>query len=105
MSAGRDSFLQRVRLFADLSDEARDLLFKEVQRVQLAAGEYLIREGEQGDDLYVIEEGVLSVSVATDENGSRRVSELVRGECVGEMGLFQHAARSATVRAKTEVSL
>ena len=62
------------------------------------AGEEIVRQGELGDCMYVIQEGAVEVLVERD---GRQVPIAVRreGEFFGEMALFEHEARSATVRA------
>lgn len=60
-------------------------------------GEVIIRQGEPGDCLYVIQKGKVEV---IDESGDTeiRLAELGETEFFGEMGLFEKDVRSATVR-------
>jgi CRP-like cAMP-binding protein len=62
-------------------------------------GEVIIREGETGDCLYIVQEG--EVEVYTEKDG-REVSLAVRkvGDLLGEMSIFEREARSASVRAR-----
>jgi CRP-like cAMP-binding protein len=72
------------------------LLYQET----FAAGETIIREGEQGDTFYVIESG--RVQVTTAQGGAERVvAERGPGEYVGEIALLMDMPRTATVRALT----
>jgi flavin-dependent dehydrogenase len=61
-------------------------------------GEAIVRQGEEGDCMYVIQDGRADVIV---ERAGREVKlrELGEGEIVGEMAIFDRATRSATVRA------
>ena len=61
-------------------------------------GEIIIKQGTEGDCLYVIQEGKVAV---IDESGGTetKVAELGVKEFFGEMGLFEKDVRSATVRA------
>jgi CRP/FNR family cyclic AMP-dependent transcriptional regulator len=63
-----------------------------------ANGEYIIRQGEVADCMYVIQEGEVEVIAA--QNG-REVRLAVRGpgEFIGEMAIFERQTRSADVRA------
>jgi CRP-like cAMP-binding protein len=62
------------------------------------AGEVVIRVGDQGDCMYVVQEGQLDVIA-----GDGMVIESVGpGGIVGEMALVDNAPRSATVVAKTD---
>jgi CRP/FNR family cyclic AMP-dependent transcriptional regulator len=62
-------------------------------------GEYVIREGEVADCMFVIQEG--QVEVLTGPEGARvRLAVRGPGEFIGEMAIFERQARSADVRAK-----
>lgn len=62
------------------------------------SGEYIIRQGEVGDCMFVIQSGQVEIISRT---GDREVRLAVRGqgEFVGEMALFEQEVRSADVRA------
>jgi CRP-like cAMP-binding protein len=61
-------------------------------------GEVLVRQGEAGDCMYVVQEGLLEVFV--EENGQEVGLRVCgRGEIIGEMAIFESEVRSATVRA------
>lgn len=61
-------------------------------------GEIIIRQGTEGDCLYIIQQGKVEV---ISENGGKEVklTELGPGEFFGEMGLFEKDVRSCTIRA------
>ena len=65
-------------------------------------GEIIVRQGEVGDCMYVIESGKAEV---LDQKGSKEVRLAVLGpsDFFGEMAIFDHDTRSATVRAMGEV--
>lgn len=65
-------------------------------------GEVLIRQGEVGDRMFVVEEGEVQVLRETD-NGEVLLRVAGPGELLGEMSIFDHEVRSATVRAKGPV--
>ena len=62
-------------------------------------GEILVRQGEPGDCMFVIQEGEVEIVIEKDGRDTvlRRAGP---GEMLGEMAIFQHQVRSATVRAK-----
>jgi len=67
-----------------------------------ADGEYIIRQGEVGDTMFVIQKG--EVEVLVDRNGvTTTVACLGADEIIGEMALFDRELRSASVRAKGTV--
>jgi CRP-like cAMP-binding protein len=62
-------------------------------------GEILVKQGDVGDAMFVIQEG--EVEVVLERNGRETVLHTAQaGEMLGEMAIFLHEARSATVRAK-----
>jgi len=61
-------------------------------------GESIVRQGESGDCMYVIQAG--QVEVLQEREGKEiRLSVLDEGDVFGEMALFERETRSATVRA------
>jgi CRP-like cAMP-binding protein len=64
-------------------------------------GQTIVRQGDTGDCMYVVQEG--EVEVLREDNGeSVRLAILEAGDFFGEMALFDHDVRSATVRAMGE---
>jgi len=60
-------------------------------------GEAIVNQGEMGDCMYVIQSG--KVMVVQSRNGKEvKIAELEEGDFFGEMALFEHKARTATVR-------
>ncbi len=67
-------------------------------------GEIIIKQGEIGNCLYVIQEG--KVDIIKESNGQElKISELGETEFFGEMGLFEKDVRSCTVRAQGEAKI
>jgi CRP/FNR family transcriptional regulator len=65
-------------------------------------GEDIIRQGEVGDRMYVIQEGKAQIIV--EQDGEEQAIKLVgEGELIGEMAIFERDVRSATVRAVGDV--
>jgi CRP-like cAMP-binding protein len=65
-------------------------------------GEILVRQGEVGDSMFVIQEG--DVEIVVERDGRETVvGESHAGDMLGEMAIFLHERRSATVRAKGQV--
>ncbi len=65
----------------------------------IKSGNFLFREGDKAESVFIVEAGLLSVHKTVDS----RLQEIARvGErqIVGEMGLFGDAPRSASVKAE-----
>ena len=67
-------------------------------------GEYLIREGQRGGDLYVIEEGHVEVLKQDVDEQEYQINTIAQGQVFGEMILFNNQVRSASVKS-TEPTL
>jgi CRP-like cAMP-binding protein len=64
-------------------------------------GEIIVRQGEKGGCMYVIQAG--SVEVIEESGGEElTLATLEAGDFFGEMAIFEHEVRSATVRARGE---
>jgi CRP/FNR family transcriptional regulator len=61
-------------------------------------GEILVRQGDVGDAMFVIQEGQAEILVEKDGNEAC-VRIAGEGEIIGEMAVFERETRSATVRA------
>ncbi len=94
-----NNFLVRSSPFADLPAAAIEALAAKLEPVRFAGGEEIIREGERGDDAYLLREGEVEIVRA-----GRVLTALGAGAFVGEVSALTGAARTATVRARGEVS-
>ncbi|XP_057314487.1 cGMP-dependent protein kinase 1-like isoform X1 [Hydractinia symbiolongicarpus] len=63
-------------------------------------GEYIIREGEPGQHLYVIEDGKCEVT-----KDGKVLGEMSSGKAFGELAILYNCTRTATVRANTTSKL
>ncbi len=70
-----------------------------LEKVEIATGEYLIRQGEEADDLYFIEFGGVSAYLELDGSQQARLHALGPGTVVGELGLYLGKMRTASVMA------
>jgi CRP-like cAMP-binding protein len=64
-------------------------------------GTDVVTQGEVGDCMYVVQSGEVEVVQATAD-GEQRLAVLAAGDFFGEMAVFEHEVRSATVRALGE---
>lgn len=79
-----------------------------LQSINYFKGEAIIREGDEGEEFYIIESGSCDC-LKLHENKGRKgfviVRTLTAGEHFGEIALIRHEPRSLTVRAKEDCKL
>jgi hypothetical protein len=68
------------------------------------AGEFIFREGDLTNDLYILEEGRVEL-IRQDNGASRVVATLGPGELFGELALLEDQPRDLTVRAVEDCTL
>jgi CRP-like cAMP-binding protein len=94
-------FLRDVRLFQGFSDADRAALGRALRERSLRKGQVLLREGDRGDEMFLVRRGAIVVSKAVTGPVEQVVARMGPGEFFGEMSLFDRdgAPRSATIQA------
>jgi CRP-like cAMP-binding protein len=94
--------LRQFPILADLSDAELELVASHATTHHFDRGEYLFREGEPGDALYLLAEGVVVADRVLDAaTQSRKDLAIIPARTtVGEMALADDSPRSASVRAE-----
>ena len=94
--------LKKAFLFQGLPDDVLEALAQKMTRQRLAKDKALFHRGDQGDALYVIEEGRVKIVRADEQGGEFVLNHCGPGEAIGEMSLFDQEPRSASVIAVTD---
>ncbi|MFH1117245.1 MAG: protein kinase [Pseudomonadota bacterium] len=97
-------FLTHTRLFDAIPDEAKFQMLVSMKPVHVAGGERFISQGEEGDCLYIIQNGECAV-LLEKEGVIHHVVALGQGSIVGEMALLTGENRNAHVTAATDMDL
>jgi CRP/FNR family transcriptional regulator, cyclic AMP receptor protein len=92
--------LKRVPLFQDLSRKELTELARVTDDLEVPAGQVLCKEGETGQEFFVIVEGETKVT-----RRGKRVATRGGSEFVGEIALLEDTPRTATVTATTPLRL
>ncbi len=102
-SLERVDFLKQVPLLTSFSQIQLLYMAFKMREQKFLAGETVIREGESGDDFYLILDGGAEVSVEKKGGAREIIAYLGKGECFGEMALLLKRERKATVQAKNDL--
>ena len=94
------ALLRGIPMFEHLAPNVLERLAGHLEPVTMSAGALVIREGDRGDRMFVLDSGEVEVAVA--EYVVRRQGP---GTEFGEIALLRDVPRTATVRAVTDVSL
>jgi glutaminase len=90
--------LDACALFAGLTADEFALLEPRLERRGYHGGQTIIAIGQASDELFVITEGAVMVSIPTKE-GIARIGAFTSGMTFGELAFLDHAPRSANVTA------
>ena len=86
--------LASVPLFAGISEESMERLAAVAGEQDFAAGQFIVRQGQVGTGLYVIQSGSVKVLRGADE-----LAHLRAGEFFGELSVIDQQPRNASVQA------
>ena len=92
--------LQNIKLFSDLHKPALKKIAQLLEEMQYHKGHYIFRKGDEGDAVFIITQGVVSVK---DEEFV--LSTLGIGEVFGEYALIDNKPRSASIYVEEPVQL
>lgn len=90
--------LRRIPLFSALAEDDLDWIAGASDTVELATGDVVAAEGDDGNALFAIATGELEV-VKRSRSADVPIARLGPGEIVGEMAVLEGLPRNATVRA------
>jgi cAMP-dependent protein kinase regulator len=93
-------------MFAHLDADERQQVFDAMFQVDFDAGAVIIKQGDDGDNFYVIDSGTCDIYVQKPgDDEPKLVLTLNAGGSFGELALIYGSPRAATVKAKSGVSL
>jgi CRP/FNR family cyclic AMP-dependent transcriptional regulator len=92
--------LRAIPLFAGLGKKERRSIAQQAEEVEIEPGRHLVREGDFAYEFFAIEEGTAEV-----RRGDQYLDDLGPGDFFGEMGVLGNVTRSASVTAKTPLTV
>ena len=101
---GVPDLLRGCPLFYELYDKEIEKVVNRCEVFELTEGEFVIKDGEEGDQIFVVLDGTLMVQKDTP-GGLIEIQPLKSGDVFGEMVLVGEKIRSADVVAKEKSHL
>lgn len=99
-----DQFLRKVKLFKGMDPYDISKLGETLKQVHFEADEFVCKEGDQGNEMYLVEQGSL-VALKQINGKPKDVFEYSTGDYFGELALLKRVPRQASIRAKTKCTL
>ncbi len=91
--------IRDVPLLARLADSDLVALASCGKERSFPTGTVIFREGEVGDSLHVVMDGRIRISVVSPEGNEATLSFIEKGDCFGDMAIFDGGPRTATATA------
>ncbi|GIX65109.1 protein kinase G AGC kinase family member PKG [Babesia caballi] len=92
-------FLDCVTIFEGLTDDKKNCITNALVESRFSPGECIVKQGDLGDDLYIIKHGNADVYV-----DGVRVRTITKGQYFGERAILYREPRSATIQAIDDAS-
>jgi signal transduction histidine kinase len=97
--------LEANKLFSQLSPPELSALRLIAREQTYAAGQEIFKEGDNGDGVYVVQDGLVEISGLVDQKVRLVFSQVGPGDIFGEMAVIEDKPRSACAMAKVETSV
>lgn len=86
-------------LLSGLDEKASQFLSEYGRKRRFQPGEFLAREGDPCEQVYIILDGTASILKEDARHNSNVIAQVAKGAIIGEMGVFMDLRRSASIRA------
>ena len=98
-----ETFLSKVKILETMEPYERSVLSDAFIEETFKAGQQIIKEGEEGNKFYLVEEGQCVATIGADKKEVMTYNEA--GQYFGERSLLKNEPRAASIFAKTDCKL
>lgn len=99
------NFLLNLPIFDSFNSDELTMLARHMSYIHLHRGEYLFIEGDKGNFMGFVVQGLLEVIKKTETGQNIVIARLTKGNSIGEMALIDKSPRSATVIARQPTTM
>ncbi|MBT3922522.1 MAG: cyclic nucleotide-binding domain-containing protein [Nitrospina sp.] len=96
--------IRKIRVFSVLSNAELMKMVSQMKGFEFRAGTTLVNQGESANLFFIVQEGLVEVSVRKWFFWEKKVAILKAGDFFGESVLVSNSRRTATVTAKTDTT-
>lgn len=101
-----ETFLKKVPLLETMDDYERFSISEAFKEKNFKAGEYIIKQGEEGRDLFFLVEGeAYATKVFNEGEEAKEVKQYQTGDYFGELALLKGEPRAASILARTDCNV
>jgi diguanylate cyclase (GGDEF)-like protein len=100
-----DPVLKQSPLFSSMSDLEFNAVTAFLERLKVKKGSVVFKEGDKGEDMFILLSGKLSAYVSQSDGTQRWLFEIKPGDFFGEMSIIANEPRSATLTAKEDTDI
>ncbi|CAD8047856.1 unnamed protein product [Paramecium primaurelia] len=95
--------LEQSFMFASLDQREKDIVIDAMEERSYNAEDWVIKQGDNGDNLYVVDQGELNCFKRFIKDGENKFLKVYYpGESFGELALLYNAPRAASIQCKTD---
>lgn len=99
--SNRAGFLNGIQLFDKLESQQKLKLVDGLLPIVLKQGDYVFKEGDEGMEFFIIEEGEVDCLKENGDDEPRYIRTLKQGDHFGELALINNDKRSLSIKAKS----
>jgi len=96
--------VKEILLFRSLEPDQLNEVLDAMFEYKVKSGDNIIRQGDDGDNFYVVESGLYNIYVTT-ANGNQLVGKCENSGSFGELALMYNMPRAATIQASVDGTL
>lgn len=100
----RARLLKEIPVFGGLNEDTIQFMLDKANTYEIERGEFLFQESDHTASMYVLETG--KIAILKNANGHQYLlRQMEKGDCIGEMALFDFMPRSASAYVLENASL